>query len=599
MKIVKLILLITVFINIKGYPQIIHENTSYPISTRQQCEYQFTGGTGINFDNWLIPENCVTVNGIFGYYLYLKWKNVEASAGESKLEVKYRDNQGNIIYTTDYVGPFILSFPNPTFEGGAVKNIPCYSTDPVRISLNPYINTANNNIDKDEVITSHFRWTLPAGWRSSGGMTGTFNATSSIVVIPPASSSTEIIQVQPYADAGQSLQFGPTVSLQITRNQVDFSISGSPNVYYNSSYTYTVPSGTGVNYTWQLPAGWSGQSNGSSINVVAGCNTGNITCSMTACGQTITKTLPITSVSLNPATIISGSSIVCSTGNNFSIANLPPVSSIVWTYGPNLSITSGQNNSTCTFLAWGFVNSWVKATLVTPCGTTFPLPQKNVTGGITASFTGSASVNYGGTGTWNATASGCTPPYHYEWWLREDTTPPVGAILVGEEPSLTLWSVPRSSLAAGVEQGLSDLEMLQPPTYTNYYLSLQVFDANGMRFDTQENLIIAYGDVDLIDPRARMAFAKTGETTSTQMKISPNPATDEATIELCASGTKGPEISECQVEIYDPSQMLKTKIQKIKGNKQSIRTAGWKDGVYIVRAKVGNEILTDKLVIKH
>lgn len=589
-------------LNITAYSQSITFGNN-PNVTDQECWYFFhEDATWIIFSSWLPPQNCLPIrlNGLpdpnerFNMDMAVKWKNIEASAFTSILKFEYYNN-GTKTWDTVHINPFILNFPVVTFTGGFNKSIPCFSTNPVTISLNPYINSANNGIDMGEVITSNFEWTLPFGWQTTTGQTGTFVSSSSINVIPPASTTTVSISVRAKANT----QYSSASTLQITRYLEDFSISGSPNVYYNSSYTYTVPSGTGVNYTWQLPAGWSGQSNGSSINVIAGCNTGNITCSMTACGQTITKTLPITSVSLNPATIISGSSIVCSTGNNFSIANLPPVSSIVWTYGPNLSITSGQNNSTCTFLAWGFVNSWVKATLVTPCGTTFPLPQKNVTGGITASFTGSASVNYGGTGTWNATASGCTPPYHYEWWLREDTTPPVGAILVGEEPSLTLWSVPRSSLAAGVEQGLSDLEMLQPPTYTNYYLSLQVFDANGMRFDTQENLIIAYGDVDLIDPRARMAFAKTGETTSTQMKISPNPATDEATIELCASGTKGPEISECQVEIYDPSQMLKTKIQKIKGNKQSIRTAGWKDGVYIVRAKVGNEILTDKLVIKH
>lgn len=44
MKIVKLILLIVVFISIKGHPQSISENTSYPTSTQVQCEYKFNGG---------------------------------------------------------------------------------------------------------------------------------------------------------------------------------------------------------------------------------------------------------------------------------------------------------------------------------------------------------------------------------------------------------------------------------------------------------------------------------------------------------------------------------------------------------------------------
>jgi hypothetical protein len=46
-------------------------------------------------------------------------------------------------------------------------------------------------------------------------------------------------------------------------------------------------------------------------------------------------------------------------------------------------------------------------------------------------------------------------------------------------------------------------------------------------------------------------------------------------------------------------QSLKTKNQKLKGDKQTINTTGWKDGVYIVRVKIGNEIISEKLVVKH
>lgn len=84
MKIVELILLIVVFISIKGYTQSISVNTDYPTSTRIQCEYQFTGG-GWYFDTWLlpVPRNCIVVGGITGHYLYLKWQNIEANAGIS------------------------------------------------------------------------------------------------------------------------------------------------------------------------------------------------------------------------------------------------------------------------------------------------------------------------------------------------------------------------------------------------------------------------------------------------------------------------------------------------------------------------------------
>lgn len=295
--------------------------------------------------------------------------------------------------------------------------------------------------------------------------------------------------------------------------------------------------------------------------------------------------------------VISGPSTVCSSGNTFTITNPPPVDSIVWECGPNLTITSGQNTDSCTFSANGIVNSWVRATLVNNCGS-ITLPQKNVTGGLTASFTGNSSVDYRGRGTWNATASGCSAPYHYQWWLREETNPPVGAVLVGESPSLILSSNPRSALAANTELSSSGTMLPQPSKSTKYYLRLEAYDAGGMRFDTQERLIIAYGNVNLVSP-LRMAGNEVEQVSALQMAISPNPATDESTVEIISKEFQTLESTEWQVELYDASQILKTKIQKIKGNRQTIRTSGWKEGVYIVRARVGNEVLTDKLVIKH
>ncbi len=63
---------------------------------------------------------------------------------------------------------------------------------------------------------------------------------------------------------------------------------------------------------------------------------------------------------------ITGPTTVCSTGATFTINNLSAsVSSIIWTHGPNLSISSGQNSANCTFLATGNGASWVRANLVT------------------------------------------------------------------------------------------------------------------------------------------------------------------------------------------------------------------------------------------
>lgn len=84
------------------------------------------------------------------------------------------------------------------------------------------------------------------------------------------------------------------------------------------------------------------------------------------------------------------------------------------------------------------------------------------------------------------------------------------------------------------------------------------------------------------------------------LAITPNPATGEATIRLVGENKDAPvAFTEWDYEIYDSMQSLKEKKSKLKTVETKINTAGWKDGIYIVRAKVGDKILSEKLVVKH
>ncbi|MDP2114399.1 MAG: T9SS type A sorting domain-containing protein, partial [Bacteroidota bacterium] len=84
------------------------------------------------------------------------------------------------------------------------------------------------------------------------------------------------------------------------------------------------------------------------------------------------------------------------------------------------------------------------------------------------------------------------------------------------------------------------------------------------------------------------------------LSFSPNPSSGETPIEIATgSGEVLAPDTEWDLEVYDSMQSLKTKNQKLKGDKQTINTTGWKDGVYIVRVKIGNEIISEKLVVKH
>ena len=82
--------------------------------------------------------------------------------------------------------------------------------------------------------------------------------------------------------------------------------------------------------------------------------------------------------------------------------------------------------------------------------------------------------------------------------------------------------------------------------------------------------------------------------------FSPNPATNETTLEIIPQGEKTiDENTQWELEVYDQQQSLKEKNSKIKGKQTKINTSAWKDGVYIVRVKIGDEMISEKLVVKH
>jgi len=97
---------------------------------------------------------------------------------------------------------------------------------------------------------------------------------------------------------------------------------------------------------------------------------------------------------------------------------------------------------------------------------------------------------------------------------------------------------------------------------------------------------------------------------SRSLLISPNPTTGETTLTI-ESGTESETLksasvgedtfdynAEWDVEIYSPMQVLKTQKTKLKGKSTTIQTAGWTEGVYTVRVKYKDEILTGKLIVK-
>ncbi len=90
-------------------------------------------------------------------------------------------------------------------------------------------------------------------------------------------------------DGGVILKYCPTLS--VTGN-----ITGATTVCAGDTLTYSIPAVTGaIGYSWTFPLGWVGGGSGSTISVIAGYGSGNVSVAATnSCGNGTPVTLAVT-----------------------------------------------------------------------------------------------------------------------------------------------------------------------------------------------------------------------------------------------------------------------------------------------------------------
>ena len=105
-------------------------------------------------------------------------------------------------------------------------------------------------------------------------------------------------------------------------------------------------------------------------------------------------------------------------------------------------------------------------------------------------------------------------------------------------------------------------------------------------------------DVSMINAKSKTFYAQ--NCFGYFLAFSPNPAGDETTLTIESDSKEVifDETTEWELEVFDQVQTLKEKKTKLKGKEHKIQTAGWKEGVYFVRVKYKDEILTSQLVVK-
>jgi hypothetical protein len=84
-----------------------------------------------------------------------------------------------------------------------------------------------------------------------------------------------------------------------------------------------------------------------------------------------------------------------------------------------------------------------------------------------------------------------------------------------------------------------------------------------------------------------------------RMIFMPNPAVDQTTIVLTNIEKTFDANVQWDLEVYDQMQNLKENKIKLKGSQIELNTTNLKDGVYIVRVKIEDDVVSEKLVVKH
>ena len=264
---------------------------------------------------------------------------------------------------------------------------------------------------------------------------------------------------------------------------------------------------------------------------------------------------------------IFGPSVVCVSGASFSIPNLPNGASISWSTSNNISRSSSQGSNPCTFTASSSDEGWVQATITTGCGN-ITLPRKNVWVG-----------NILPLGLHLTDRTTGLP--HYQFCNGQAN--PVKAVHLDGEAFIDEWDwdVTGGYVYYNNPNG-DNSEVTIYPTSSSFNVKLNAH--NGCGWSGWADMGVA-----------------TVSCFSYILSFSPNPSTLETTISIepASAKTKNTEaLPEWDLEVYNQGQQLKARTQKIKGRQTVLNTSGWKEGVYIVRAKVNGEVLTDKLVVK-
>lgn len=265
---------------------------------------------------------------------------------------------------------------------------------------------------------------------------------------------------------------------------------------------------------------------------------------------------------------ISGESVVCSTGETFSIYPLASFDSIKWEIGPYLSIYSGQGTSSCTIRSTNNGSSYVTVTVYAN-GHQTTLPEMIVWSGVPL-FTSISDPN---------------PPYIYKGCTGEQ---------------YTFHSNP-----ARDPDSQSSYQWMVEPGYYDWYFMYQYYDWVTIVFNDPYDYYQVIARASNVCGSSSWvstlySFGYIAMMDCYYFSMYPNPASDYITITLTVPETVQNFVkpADYTVQIIDNSGITCYSATRVEDS-FTIPVISYKDGTYLVVIKYGDKIETLPLIVKH
>jgi len=269
---------------------------------------------------------------------------------------------------------------------------------------------------------------------------------------------------------------------------------------------------------------------------------------------------------------VTGPSIVCSSNSTFTLHDCPIDTTVNWTESINLLYVSGQGTDYYTVRAHPYGSGggpgWVEVTIPSDCGDVIIRKDIDVVGTpyidpLTIQFTCIEGEGYFCTNALgNEYSFSYTYPYNY-----------FDVKLTNVSETQTLWQEQIDGTWGTVEYY---------PSEGTYKFMVRGNNDCGTATNWSKTT------VDYVDCGGFGGF----------LSFFPNPATDEIKLELKTDNldtyTEG---DEWEAEIFNQQMLLMHKSTRLKDKTYTINVSGWKEGVYYVRVKVKDKVVSGKFII--